>query len=85
MKHEALETWVNFRIDNNLQEQLDTRALHKGVSRAELARQFFKQGLKLPDDTPQAFALLLFEKTSGMNKASKVRDIAIDTLTELFK
>lgn len=85
MKSESLETWLNFRIDKNLQKQLDTRALSKGLSRAELARQYFKQGLKLPDDVPQTFALLLYEKTSSMKKASKVREIAIDTLTEMFK
>lgn len=84
MKAESLETWLNFRIDKNLQEQLDTRATKLGVSRAELARKYFKQGLKLPDDTPQTFALLLFEKTQDLKNASKMREIAIDILKELF-
>ena len=84
MKIDQLETWLNFRIDKKFQEQLDVRAKQLGVSRAELARKYFKMGLKLPDDTPQTFALLLYEKTSGMNKASKVREIAIATLKEMF-
>lgn len=84
MKTEPLEKWLNFRIDENLQLELDFRAKHLGVSRAELARKFFKQGLKLPDDTPQTFALLLYARTESMKKASKVREIAIDTLKELF-
>ena len=85
MKVESLETWLNFRIDKNLQQELDTRAKGLGVSRAELARKYFKQGLKLPDDTPQTFELLLFRKTLDLKNADKMREIAIDTLKELFK
>lgn len=85
MKTESLDNWLNFRIGKGLQEDLDTRALGNGISRAEQARRFFKQGLKLPDDVPQAFALLLYEKTLNMKKANKVREIAINTLKELFE
>ena len=84
MKAESLETWLNFRIDKNLQQELDVRAKGLGVSRAELARKYFKQGLKLPDDVPQSFALLLFERTQDLKNASKMREIAIDILKELF-
>ena len=84
MKIDPLETWLNFRIDKKFQEQLDIRAKQLGVSRAELARKYFKMGIKLPDDVPQTFALLLYERTLEMKEANKIRNIAIDTLKEMF-
>ncbi len=84
MKIDSLETWLNFRIDKKFQEQLDIRAKQLGVSRAELARKYFKMGIKLPDDVPQTFALLLYERTLEMKEANKIREIAIATLKELF-
>ena len=85
MKAESLETWLNFRIEKKLQEKLDERSKSLGLSRAELARQYFKMGIKLPNDVPQTFALLLFEKTQDLKNANKMREIAIDILKEMFK
>lgn len=84
MKAEPLETWLNFRIDKNLQEQLDKRAKKIGLSRAELARQYFKMGTKLPIDPSNEFSILLYKRTSGMRSGDKVRDIAITIIEELF-
>ena len=85
MTLETKDVWVNFRVEKSLQQELDVRAKKMGLSRAELARQYFRRGVSLPVDVPQTFALLLYEKTSGMNKASKVREIAITTLKEMFQ
>ena len=85
MKAESLETWLNFRIDKNLQQELDTRAKSMGVSRAELARKYFKMGIKLPDDVPLHFSLLLYERTYKFEEVQNVREVAIKILAEMFK
>ena len=84
MKLDNLDTFLNFRIEKNLQEKLDTKAKAKGTSRAELARQYFKLGLKLPEDVPLTFSKLLYERTTNTRDAKKVRKTAIDIITEMF-
>ncbi len=84
MKAESLETWLNFRIDKKLQEQLDKRAKQLGVSRAELARKYFKMGIKLPNDVPLHFSLLLYERTYKMEDFQNVRKTAIKIIEEMF-
>ena len=85
MKLDNLDTFLNFRIEKSLQKELDTRAKAKGVSRAEIARHYFRQGIKFPEDIPQTFTLLLYKQTLDMRSAKKVRDIAIDIITEMLE
>ena len=85
MKAESLEVWLNFRTDKKLQKDLDVRALGNGISRAEQARRFFRQGLKLPENTPTHFSLLLYERTYNEEGAQNIRETAIKIIEELFE
>ena len=84
MKLESKDVWVNFRVEKSLQQELDVRAKEIGVSRAELARQYFRKGVSLPVDVPKTFALLLYEKTIHTPGGTKIRRQAIKIIEEMF-
>lgn len=84
MTLETKDVWVNFRVEKSLQQELDVRAKKMGLSRAELARQYFRRGVSLPVDVPQTFALLLYEKSVHTAGGTKIRKQAIKIIEEMF-
>jgi len=85
MRTENKDVFVNFRVDKSLQSILDLRAKERGVSRADIARQFFKLGAKLPIDVPKTFGLLLYQRTLSITDNTEIREEAIRIIKEIFE